>query len=107
MNQNFTLYSKQENKQIISASYFLSSIKNAANFKLSDITLIDLKKFYSICQAKNIQTWMIEQLNLLDLYDNKVIGLIIKTVIEKDLDSSQVVVSFKKYLNFSNVFDKA
>ena len=49
---------------------------------------------------------MVKWSDLLDLGDNGAAGSMVGAVIRKDLGPSQVVLP-KKYLDFSNVFDKA
>ena len=49
---------------------------------------------------------MVKWLDLLDLGDNKVVGSMIRALIGENSGPSQVVLP-KKYLDFSDVFDKA
>ena len=60
MDQDLTLRAKQEGKRAVSAPYFLNSSKDAADPKPPDVAPVDAEKFYSICQAKGTQAWMVE-----------------------------------------------
>ena len=65
-----------------------------------------MEEFHSICQAKDMQAWMVEWSDLLDPSDNGAAGSMVGAVMGEDLGSSQVVLP-KKYLDFSDIFDKA
>ena len=106
VNQNLTLYSKQKGKWAVGTPYFPSNSKNTADSRPPDVTLVGVEEFHSICQVKGTQAWIVKWSELLDLSNNKVAGLIIETVMGEDSGPSQVVLP-EKYLNFSNVFDKA
>ena len=58
--QDFTLCSKQEDKKAVSALYLSSSFKNTTDLEPLDIVSMSLKKFYSICQAKNILAYIVK-----------------------------------------------
>ena len=105
MNQDLNLRSMQKRKRAINALYFPSSSKDAADSKSSNIAFVDAEKFHSICQAKNMQTWIVKWLDLLDSGDNKTASLMVGAVIEENLGPSQMVLP-KKYSDFSDVFDK-
>ena len=49
---------------------------------------------------------MVEWLDLLDLGDNRAAGSIVRVVMGENSGLSQVVLP-KKYLDFSDIFDKA
>ena len=106
MNQNLTLRSKQKNKRAVSAPYFPNSFKDAADFKSPNVILISTEEFHLIYQAKNMQAWMMEWLDLLDLGDNRAAGSMIRSLMRENLSLSQIILP-KKYSNFLNVFDKA
>ena len=65
-----------------------------------------MEEFHLIYQVKSTQAWMVEWTNLLNLSDNRVISSMIGAVMGEDLGLSQVVLS-EKYLDFSDVFNKA
>ena len=106
MDQDLTLHAKQEDKRAVSAPYLPSSSKDAADPKPPDVAFVGAEKFYSICQAEGTQAWMVEWSDLLDPGDNGAAGSMVGAVMGENSGPSQVVLP-EKYLDFSDVFDKA